>query len=89
MNQKQLANVLIKILGLWICVHSFPAFIAASIGGLESLIQAMRDGHQNSPNFPYWTYSLTYLIQSVIEFAAGVFLMARSRWLTGKLFNDE
>jgi uncharacterized membrane protein len=51
MNQKQLANVLIKILGLSICIHGFPAFVAAAIGGVESLIRAMQDGHQNTGHF--------------------------------------
>jgi uncharacterized membrane protein len=89
MNQKQLANVLIKILGLSICVHGFPAFVAATIGGVESLIRAMQDGHTNNGAFPFWTYSLTYLIQSVIEFIAGIFIIVRSRWLVEKLFKDE
>ncbi|HEY3932091.1 MAG TPA: hypothetical protein VGM58_06955 [Verrucomicrobiae bacterium] len=89
MNQKQLANVLIKILGLSIFVHGLPAFIAAAIGAVEFLIRAMQDGHQTGGPFPYWTYSLTYLIQSAIEFAAGIYLIIRSRWLTEKLFKDE
>ena len=88
MNQKQLANVLITILGLSICVHGIPAIIAATIGGVGFLIQAMRDGHQNA--FPmYWTYSLTYFFQAVVEFVIGIYLIIRSRWLTDKLFKDE
>jgi len=89
MNPKQLANVLIKILGLSICVHGLPAFIAAAIGAVEVLIHQMQDVHQNTGQFPVWTYSLTYLIQSVIEFIAGIFLIVRSRWITEKLFKDE
>lgn len=89
MKPKQLANVLIKILGLSICVHGFPAFIAAIIGAIETLTRAMQDGHQNIAQFPIWTYSLTYLIQSTIEFIAGIFIIVRSRWLVEKLFKDE
>lgn len=90
MNQKQLANVLIKILGLSICIHGFPAFVAAAIGAVEALIRGMQDSHQNTGQFPVWTYSVTYLIQSVVEFIAGIFLIVRSRWLTDKLFiKDE
>ena len=89
MNQKQLANVLIKILGLSICVHGFPAVIVATIGGAESLIHAMADSHQNASNFPFWTYSVTYLIQPVVEFAVGIFLIARSQWINEKLFKEE
>jgi hypothetical protein len=88
MNQKQLANVLIKILGLSICVHGFPALVAAIISGMDFLIQAMRDGHQNT--FPiYWTFSLSYSFQAVVEFVIGIYLILRSQWLTGKLFKEE
>ncbi|MGA2853114.1 MAG: hypothetical protein ABSE90_03130 [Verrucomicrobiota bacterium] len=89
MNPKQLANVLIKILGLSICVHGFPASILAAIGIGEALIHAMQNGHSTGSPFPYWTYSMTYLIQSAIEFAAGIFLIVRSRWVTDILFKDE
>ena len=89
MNQKQLANVLIKILGLSIFVHGLPAFIAAIIGAGEALIRGMQDGHQNFSALPVWTYTLTYLIQSTIEFIAGIFLIIYSRKLADKLFKDE
>jgi len=89
MNSKQLANVLTKILGLSICIHGFPAFVVAASGVGAALIHAMQNGHQASTAFPYWTYSLTYLIQSVVEFAAGAFLIIRSRWVTDILFKDE
>jgi hypothetical protein len=88
MNQKQLANVLITILGLSICVHAIPAVIAATIGGVEFLIQAMHDGHPNTSPM-YWTYSMTYFFQAVVEFVIGIYLIIRSRWLTNKLFKDE
>ena len=89
MNSKQLANVLIKILGLSICIHGFSAAIVAAIGAGAALIHAMQNGHQAGTAFPYWTYSLTYLVQSTVEFAAGIFLIIRSRWVTDKLFKDE
>lgn len=89
MKPKQLANVLVKILGLSICVHGLPAFIVAAIGAVEALTRVMQDGHPTGTPFPSWTYSLTYLIQSMIEFAAGIFLIIRSCWLTEKLFKDE
>ena len=89
MNSKQLANVLIKILGLSICIHGFPASIVAIVSAGAALVHAMQNGHPTGTAFPYWTYSLTYLIQSVVEFADGIFLIVRSRWVTDKLFKDE
>jgi hydrogenase/urease accessory protein HupE len=89
MNSKQLANVLIKILGLSICIHGFPASIVAIVSGGAALIHAMQNGHQAGAAIPYWAYSLNYLVQSVVEFAAGIFLIIRSRWVTDILFKDE
>ncbi len=90
MNQKQLANVLIKILGLSFCAHGVPAVIAAIINSLVALIHAMKDAYQTDAHSPlWWGYSMTYWITSVIEFATGIFLIARSRWLVEKLFKEE
>jgi hypothetical protein len=89
MNQKQLANVLLKVLGVSICVHGLPAFALAFIGAFEALIRAMQDSHATGSSFPNWTYSLSYWIQSVVVFVAGILLIIRSRWLVEKLFKDE
>jgi hypothetical protein len=89
MKPKQLANVLIKVLGLSVCVRGFPAIVAAVVGAVEVLIRGMQDGHSSMGQFPIWTYSMTYLIQSLIEFIAGILLIGYSRWLTDKLFKDE
>jgi hypothetical protein len=88
MSQKQLANVLTKILGLSFCAHGIPAVFAAIIAGAISLIQAMRN--QPGAHNPYWwDYSMTYWITSLIEFATGIYLIIRSGWLTDKLFKAK
>lgn len=89
MNSKQLANVLIKILGLSIGIHAFPASILAAISAIGALIHAMQNIHSAGASFPNWMFSLSYLIQAVIEFAAGIFLIVRSRWITEVLFKNE
>jgi uncharacterized integral membrane protein len=89
MNSKQLSNVLIKILGLSIGIHAFPVSILAAISAFEALIHAMQNVHPSGIQFAFWTYSLTSLIQAVIEFAAGIFLIVRSRWVTDILFKNE
>jgi len=33
MNSKQLANVLLKMLGLWICVQAIPPFTSGFVRG--------------------------------------------------------
>jgi len=89
MNSKQLANVLIKILGLSIGIHALPASILAAISAFEALIHAMQNVHPAGAAFPNWTYSLSYLIQSSIELAASAFLILRSRWVTEFMFKGE
>ena len=90
MKPKQLANVLIKILGLSFCAHGIPAVCAAVINGIIALINAMHDGSPTGAHSQFWWgYSLTYWITSVIEFATGIYLIVRSRWLVEKLFKDE
>jgi hypothetical protein len=34
-------------------------------------------------------FSLSYLIQAVIEFAAGIFLIVYSRWITEIIFQER
>ena len=74
MNQKQLGNVLIKILGLSICVHGVLAVI-------DNLIYNTAHNNLN--------VLLLQIIVGSVPIAIGVFLIARSRWLVEKLFKDE
>jgi hypothetical protein len=90
MKPKQLANVLIRILGLSLVVHGIPALIGVLTSGLVLLIQAMHDGNPNSLNhYSYMSYSMIYWLTPVAEFAIGFYLIARSRQLTERLFKDE
>ncbi len=90
MKPKQLANVLIRILGLSLIIHGIPALIAVLTSGLVLLIQAMHDGNANSVNHvSYMSYSMIYWLSPVAEFALGFYLIARSRQLTERLFKDE
>jgi hypothetical protein len=83
MNPKQLANVLIKILGLSLCAHSITSVFVVILSGL----QISTIGHQTWPRefFPY----LVSLTISVLPFTIGVFFIVQSRWMTDKLFKDE
>ena len=90
MKPKQLANVLIRVLGLSLIVHGIPALIGVLTSGLVLLIQAMHDGNPNSVNhYSYMGYSMFYWLSPVAEFAIGFYLIARSRQLTERLFKDE
>ncbi len=90
MKPKQLANVLIRVLGLSLIVHGIPALIGVLVAGVALLIQAMHDGNPNSVNhYSSMGYSMVYWLTPVAEFAIGFYLIARSRQLTERLFKDE
>ncbi len=77
MKSKQLANVLIKILGLSVVVHSIPAIIT----GLFNIARASGRGWPGD----YWFYP----VSSVVLLALGVYLVAKSRCVTEFLFKGE
>lgn len=80
MKPKQLANVLIKILGLSLCAHSVTPILSAVI----SLVQT-----QPYTGYGYRPGGLFYLATALLPGAIGVFLILQSRVVTEKLFKDE
>ncbi len=78
MKSKQLANVLIKILGLSVSVHALPSIF----NGLLSLTRSSRG--IGLPDM-FWSYTLP----SVVMLAIGVYLILRSRNVAGCLFKDK
>ena len=80
MKPKQLANVLIKILGLSMCAHS----IVPILNGLVNALSAPPNYGSNYRS-GFWFYLLTGGIPAVI----GLFLIVRSWFVTEKLFKNE
>jgi len=80
MNPKQLANVLIKILGLSSCVQG----VMHIVSGIFTLLE-MFSNSGNPGNYFLWANIVTGLILAVI----GIFLIFQSRLITDKLFKDE
>jgi len=78
MNQKQLANVLIKILCLWMCAEGVIRIISIIFNFL--LIAG------NQVAFFEWARNL---LIGAIPLVIGIFFIVRSRWLVEKLFKDE
>jgi hypothetical protein len=90
MKPKQLANILTRILGLSFCAHGIPTVISAIIFGIGLLVQNLHDGNQSGTNHTYYAgASMIYWVSSLLEFATGIYLIVRSRWLVDKLFKDE
>jgi hypothetical protein len=78
MKPKQLANVLIRILGLSMVAHSFVPILNV-VAGLSST----PIWFSNRPSLWY------YLVTTLIPTAIGIFLMLKSRLIVEKLFKDE
>jgi uncharacterized membrane protein len=77
MKSKQLANVLIKILGLSLFIYAILSIVA---GLLE--LGHLRQGMQ-------WQFMLSPIEHGIVQLAIGIYLMAKSRSLTGYLFKDD
>jgi hypothetical protein len=78
MKTKQLANILIKILGLSVVVHGIPSIIT----GLVQTLQVRGMGSQNGY---FWLYPFS----SVILVAIGIYFVVQSRDVAAFLFKDE
>ena len=79
MKTKQLANVLIKILGLSVLVHGIPSIIT----GLLTLVRASGVGSRG--DYFFWVYPLS----SVVLVAIGICLIVKSREVAEYLFKGD
>ena len=90
MKPKQLAHVLVKVLGLSLCAHGIPALLGICVSGIMLLIQAMRDGNPSTVNhYPYLSYSMVYWLAPLLEFAIGAYLLLRAGRVVEKMFSEE
>jgi hypothetical protein len=78
MRSKQLANVLIKILGLAVCVRGVPTF-------LSELLSLLRLAADDASTGSYWLVPVPSLILVII----GIYLIVRSRNVPEYLFKGE
>jgi uncharacterized membrane protein HdeD (DUF308 family) len=80
MKTKQLANILIKILGLSVLAHGIPSIL----NGLSTMFQAF-GSHGNYYSNYFWVYPLS----SVVSVVIGIYLIVKSRDVAAFLFKDE
>ena len=85
MKSKQLANVLIKILGLSICLHGVPSFVAGFVQGfLSGMAHSGGAGPASGPSS-----SSAYIIGALVELALGIILIMKSKALSEILLKGE
>ena len=80
MKTKQLANILIKILGLSVLVHSISSIISELLPFLQ-IMGANGNLHSNY----YWLYPLSSVVSAII----GIYLLVKSRDVAAFLFKVE
>jgi hypothetical protein len=84
MKPKELANVLIKILGLSVLVHAIPTFIAEIYPMLTAVGSVIGSGHT------YLFFSIiSALFNGVVQLLIGGLLIVLSRPVTALLFRNE
>jgi hypothetical protein len=89
MKPKQLANVLIKILGISVIVHAMPSFLT----GLFAELLGFFSGLASSATRSSGSYSLTFPFASglagIVSIAIAIVLIVKSRKIAEYLFSDD
>jgi len=83
MNQKQLANVLIKILGLSFCVDGIIRIVSGAISFLAALTNRGTFGYSSA------SYYVATPLSGVAMGVIGILLIALSKPIADMLFKDE
>lgn len=76
MNTKQLANVLVKLLGLSVVIHALPGLITG-------LYNAARIRPVGGPG-DWWFYALSSLVLTAI----GIYMLVQTRHVTALLLKN-
>ena len=81
MKSKPLANVLIKVLGLSVCLHAIPSCVS---GILEGAIQLNK-----SPQWLAIIPMVAYGIGAAVQAVVGIIIIAKSQTVAGWLFKND
>jgi hypothetical protein len=82
MKSKQLANVLIKVIGLYICLCAIPQLLIGIVAPVVMLLGVIKLDD-------VMTEELLSAVGAVIQFVVGIFLFVKSRKLSGSWFKNE
>jgi len=81
MKSKQLANVLIKMLGLSVCLYAIPNCVSGMIVGIHHL--------QNFPQLVSIVPVVSYAIGAAIQVVVGLVIIAKSQKVAGWMFKSD
>ena len=81
MKSRQLANVLVKILGLSIFIHAIPGCVTGIVWALSSAFGVSKT------EAALWTFSSA--IGSVVQFIVAIIIITASQTIVGWMFKDS
>ena len=87
MKSKQLANVLIKIIGLYTCLCAIPSLIVGISAAIGAALFAVSGGTKLSNDV--FAYNFPIAIGAAIQFMVGMYLVSKSRKVADYWFKDE
>ena len=89
MNPKQLANILVRILGLSLCAGSVPGILTGILYLIQSFIQLWSP--LKAQSFVFGSYlGGVQLVSSLALLFVGVWILAKSRWIVTRwIAKDE
>jgi len=82
MKSKQLANVLIKIIGLYVCLCAIPSLVSGILAVFANHLGASK---WDEVMFRFLSYAIGAALQAVV----GIFLIIKSRKLAEFWFKNE
>jgi hypothetical protein len=82
MKSKQLANVLIKILGLYVCLGAIPGFISGILYGLTAL-------GMKTDTTGMVMRMVSYSVGDTVEAVVGIVIIVKSRKISEFWFKNE
>jgi hypothetical protein len=90
MKSKQLANVLIKIVGISVFLHAIPSVCSGFFIGLFGAIFGFPSSATRSGASSYsLTYPLAYGLAGVVAVVVAILVIVKSRKIADYLFKDE
>jgi hypothetical protein len=90
MKTKQLANILIKIVGLSLLLHAIPGFVSGVFTGLlEGILGFPTSAARGGVSIHSLIYPLATGAAGIVVFVIAIPVIVKSREITNYLFKDE
>lgn len=83
MKSKQLANVLLKILGFSVCLYAIPSCVSGI------LVAMTRPEATGSNQVAAVLHILAYPIGAAVQFAIGITIIVKSQTVAGWMFKSD